>query len=73
MSNKTTLAKVYMWGSLIGHVSWDEKGELASFEYEQDFLNAPVEPSPLKMSKKAGVFSFRDLDKKTFTSSMEIK
>ncbi|MBC7539290.1 MAG: type II toxin-antitoxin system HipA family toxin, partial [Bacteriovorax sp.] len=66
MINKTTLAEVYMWGTLIGFISWDEEGEFSSFEYEQDFLHAPVEPSPLMMPKRKGVFSFRELSKESY-------
>jgi serine/threonine-protein kinase HipA len=66
MINKTTLAEVYIWGTLIGFISWDEKSEFSSFEYEQDFLNAPVEPSPLMMPKRKGVFSFRELSKESY-------
>lgn len=66
MIRKTILAKVYLWGSLIGHVAWNEEGEFASFEYDQKFLNSPVEPAPLKMPKGKNVYSFRELEKVTF-------
>lgn len=66
MNEKTILAKVYLWGSLIGHVAWDEEGELASFEYDKKFLNSSVEPAPLKMPKGKSIYSFRELEKATF-------
>jgi len=63
---KTVSAKVYLWGTVLGYVSWDEKREIALFEYDPDFLKAPVEPSPLKIPKAEGVFSFPELSKTTF-------
>lgn len=66
MSDKVTVAEVHLWGSLIGHVSWNEKTGLASFEYDQKFLKAPIEPSPLKMPRKSGIYTFSDLNRETF-------
>jgi len=67
MSSSTlTVAKVYLWGSLIGYVSWDTTQEISAFEYDSKFLNSPVEPSPLKMSKRIDVYSFTELSKTTF-------
>lgn len=66
MKNVTLVAEVYLWGSLIGHVSWNEEIEFASFEYEQKFLKAPIEPSPKKMPRKNQIYTFRDLNKATF-------
>ena len=66
MIKKIMVAEVSLWGTLVGHVSWNEETELGSFEYDLNFLKAPVEPSPLKMPKKKSIYSFRDLDKKTF-------
>lgn len=66
MSEPVTLAKVYLWGSLVGYVSWNEEGGFASFEYDNEFLNAPVEPSPLLMPKNRTLYSFRNLNVETF-------
>ena len=66
MSEVTSVAQVYLWGSLIGYVSWDSEAGRALFEYDQKFLHAPIEPSPMKMPKKDQVYSFRDLSKETF-------
>jgi serine/threonine-protein kinase HipA len=63
---KVTLAKVYMWNSLIGYLSWNESGEFASFEYDTKFLTAPVSPSPLKMPKSKYIYSFPELNKNTY-------
>lgn len=66
MSEKISLAEVHLWGTLLGYIAWDETTNLGTFEYDQNFLRAPVEPSPLKMKKKLGAYSFRELDKKTY-------
>ena len=61
MSEQVLAAEVYLWGSLVGYVSWDKKVECAVFEYDWEFLQAPIEPSPLKMPCKGQVYTFRDL------------
>lgn len=66
MKKKRTVAEVYLWGTLMGHVSWNEDTELGSFQYDSKFLEAPVEPSPLKMPKDSSIYSFKSLDKATF-------
>ncbi|PKA12512.1 toxin HipA [Leptospira meyeri] len=66
MGEPVTLAKVFLWGTLVGYIFWNEEGGFASFEYENDFLNAPVEPSPLLMPKSRSLYSFRNLNVDTF-------
>jgi serine/threonine-protein kinase HipA len=66
MVKKITLAKVYMWDSLVGYLSWNEAEEFASFEYDENFLCAPVSPSPIKMPKAKNIYSFPELSKMTF-------
>lgn len=60
------VAKVYLWGSLVGYVSWDSVREIAAFEYDEKFLKSSIEPSPLKMPNKIGVYEFGALSKDTF-------
>lgn len=67
MRDIVTLAEIHLWGTLVGYVSWNEETELASFEYDQKFVeNAPVEVSPIKLPRKNGVYSFPELTKGTF-------
>jgi serine/threonine-protein kinase HipA len=67
MTDKITLAEIHLWGSLVGYVSWNEETGVASFEYDQAFVdNAPVEISPVKLPRKKGVYSFPELAKGTF-------
>lgn len=63
---KITVAEVWLWGSLVGYVSWNDDMALGAFEYADSFLDAPVEISPLKMKKAKGIFTFNELDKKTY-------
>lgn len=60
------VAKIFLWGTIVGYVSWDEKSEVAAFEYANTFLNSPVEPAPLLMPKGNETFVFRALDKNSF-------
>ncbi|MBT4837752.1 MAG: type II toxin-antitoxin system HipA family toxin [Methylococcales bacterium] len=66
MSDSMIVAEVHLWGTLVGHVSWDEITEFASFEYDQKFLQAPVQLSPLKMLRINRVYVFKELNRDTF-------
>lgn len=67
MSDKLTVAEIHLWGSLVGYVSWNEEVGLASFEYDQEFVNsAPVEVAPIKIPRKKGIYSFPELARGTF-------
>ena len=61
------VARVNLYGRPIGSVSWDQKHEIAQFEYDSDFVQQGIEPSPLMMPVREGrVYSFGDLDRTTF-------
>lgn len=57
------LAEVKIWGKRVGAVIWNEKNQLASFQYEPSFLKYGYDLAPLKMPLKQGnrVYSFPDL------------
>ncbi len=58
---------VYLWGELVGALSWLEDRRLAQFQYDPDFLQKGPEICPLMMPLAAGVFQFPDLiDTRTF-------
>lgn len=63
-----TVATVRLWGTDIGAVSLDAQGGVAAFEYDPDFVAAPidVELSPFKMPRGEAPFSFPELDRKAF-------
>lgn len=61
-----TTAFVHIWGKTMGAVAWDRENELASFEYENAFLNTGWDLAPLTMPLSAGrtIFEFPQLRKK---------
>ena len=61
------VARVNLYGQPIGSVRWDQRYEVAQFEYDPDFVRLGIEPSPLMMPVREGrVYSFGELDKTTF-------
>jgi serine/threonine-protein kinase HipA len=61
-----TLAEVNLWGSRIGAVRQDAPETVAVFEYDPRFLESGIEPSPLRMPNRAGLFEFPALPRGTF-------
>lgn len=47
---ETNVAKVKLWGTDVGYLSWDKKAGVAVFEYEPQFLNQGLNIAPLTMS-----------------------
>lgn len=62
----TTVAEVRLWGSRIGAVSLEDGAQTAAFAYEPAFIGSGIQPAPLMMPLKAGVFSFPDLPVRSF-------
>lgn len=61
------VARVSLFGKDIGTVRWDERRNLAEFEYTDGFTRIGLEPSPLMMPVKPGrVYSFGGLSWDTF-------
>lgn len=61
-----TLADVSLWGRRIGAVRQESPDSTAVFEYDLPFLASKVEPSPLQMAKRPGLFEFPALPRATF-------
>ena len=62
-----TVAKVNMFGIPVGAFRWDERYEVARFEYDHSFVGLGLEPSPLMMPVREGrEYSFSGLDRDTF-------
>jgi len=60
-------AQVKMFGKTVGSVIWDSHYDIARFEYDPDFVNSGLEPSPFHMPVAEGrIYSFGDLNKNTF-------
>ncbi|MCB1583542.1 MAG: type II toxin-antitoxin system HipA family toxin [Xanthomonadales bacterium] len=65
--DKVTVADVLLWGRKIGAIFWDSARSLGIFEYAADFVEVDdIEPSPFKMKKRKGQFSFAGESKETF-------
>ena len=61
------VAKVIMFGMPIGTIRWDQRYEVARFEYDASFIGRGLEPSPLTMPVREGrVYSFAGLNRDTF-------
>ncbi len=61
------VAKVNMFGLPVGTFRWDERYDVARFEYDSGFVGRGLEPSPLMMPVREGrVYSFVGLDKETY-------
>ena len=61
------VAKVNMFGLPVGTFRWDERYDVARFEYDSSFVGRGLEPSPLMMPVREGrVYSFVGLDKETY-------
>ncbi|MDP2209009.1 MAG: type II toxin-antitoxin system HipA family toxin [Bacteroidota bacterium] len=63
---KVGVATAILWGKEIGAVAWDNARELATFEYTPSFLKDGFEISPIVMKLKSGIFSFPELNRKTY-------
>ena len=61
------VARVSMFGMPVGIFRWDERYQVAQFEYDHRFLGRGIEPSPLMMPVREGrVYSFASLNRETF-------
>jgi serine/threonine-protein kinase HipA len=63
-----SVAEVLLWGKSIGAVSWtgDAQQGSAQFEYSPGFLRSGLDPAPIYMPTRAGVYEFQQLPRRTF-------
>lgn len=59
-------ARVILWGSLIGAVTWLEDREIGVFQYSPDFLQSGIELSPISMPLAEFPYEFPALARNTF-------
>lgn len=63
----STLAEVKLWGARLGAVSIAEGGDVATFEYEPDFVDEAIEVAPLLMPLRKGApYRFPALARESF-------
>ena len=60
------IAKVQLWGRIIGAVSLEEGRDVASFQYDRAFAASGIELSPLVMPLSERVYEFPALPRNTF-------
>lgn len=62
----STTARVLLWGSDIGAVTWLDDREIAVFQYTPEFADSGIEVAPLTMPLRASPYSFPALPRETF-------
>lgn len=65
-SARVDVARVRLWDQEVGAVAWNPERGLGEFEYEPAFLRRNLDPAPLVMPPRPGVFSFPTLNRETF-------
>ena len=60
------IARVVLWGSEVGLISWNPERGYGTFEYAPGFLASGVELAPVHMPLSPGAFSFPSLSRETF-------
>jgi serine/threonine-protein kinase HipA len=65
-----SVSEVLLWGKSVGAISWltnpSGLGGRGYFEYTPSFNRGLIQPAPLMMPLKSGVYSFPDLPQRTF-------
>lgn len=61
-----TVAKVRLWGTTIGAVSWNDDRDSAYFEYDPAFIPGGPQVAPLTMPLANAIYSFPALPRQTF-------
>lgn len=61
-----TAAEVFLWGTRIGTVAFDDDNGLGAFEYDQAFLSSGIEVAPIAMPLSRRVYSFPELARQSF-------
>ncbi|QOG12099.1 type II toxin-antitoxin system HipA family toxin [Arcobacter sp. FWKO B] len=61
------IVNVKLWGTHIGVLGYEPgQSEIATFEYDDNFLKMGISPSPLKLPTNSSIYTFDDISKKTF-------
>ncbi|HEY6191386.1 MAG TPA: type II toxin-antitoxin system HipA family toxin [Bacteroidota bacterium] len=65
------VARVNVWGTMVGAVAWDDARDLATFEFDESFLKKGLDLSPLRMPleearKSRMIYSFPSLSRETY-------
>jgi len=61
------IVNVKLWGTTIGTLGYEPgQTEIATFEYNKEFLKIGVSPSPLKLEQSTLPYAFYDISHRTF-------
>ena len=61
------VARVRMFDIPVGTFRWDNRYDIAQFEYDRNFVGLGLEPLPIMMPVRSGrIYSFGNLDKGTY-------
>jgi serine/threonine-protein kinase HipA len=65
------VARVNLWGQLVGAVAWQRETGVASFEFDPSFLKQGLDLAPVTMplttiSQGSGIFNFPHIPKETY-------
>ena len=63
---KVEVAKVRLWGQMVGAVAWNENRNIAVFEYDDNFIKQGLNVAPLMMPLGNERYAFPELSRKTF-------
>jgi serine/threonine-protein kinase HipA len=66
VARRVETARVSLWGTCIGAVSWDQGQDIGVFEYMPGFLDSDIQVSPLVMPLSSRRFMFPELAPATF-------
>ena len=58
--------EVYLWGTKIGTVVQNDKNDIPKFMYDKKYLKSNIELSPITMPLSSQIYSFPNLNEKTF-------
>ena len=61
-----TIAEVRLWGRRIAAASWDERRDLAAFQYDPEFARSGIEVAPLRMPLASRIYTFPSLPRISF-------
>ena len=61
-----TVAEVKLWGRRIAAASWDERRDLAAFQYDPEFARSGIEVAPLCMPLASRIYTFPSLARISF-------
>lgn len=61
-----TDAKVRLWGTIVGAVTWRDAQSIGVFQYSDELLGSGIELAPLMMPVQSAPYSFPSLPRQTF-------